>query len=246
MQTKIKFIVVTGLSLLITACQYLQEPVTPLKMEKYDFDAKKENLLILIPGIADTEKTFSEKGFIQRIKNNKSTVDVIAAHIHLGYLMNDSFVTRIEQDIILPARKEGYKNIWIAGISLGGFVALNYVQARPTDIKGVLLLAPFLGEDSEIKIIRQAGGIHRWQPNNIETLSRTLKLWFWYQQRAKENKLQNIYLGYGNSDHLRSGIEQFARLIPQENIKVVSGGHNWECWSQLWQEFLDRNIFKPH
>lgn len=244
MRTRLFFIVLVGLPILLTACQYLHETVIPLKMQKYELSKNKATLLIMIPGIADNEQTFFAEGFIDAIKQHGSEVDVISAHVHLGYLINNTFAERIEQDIILPAREEGYKRIWLVGISLGGFVAANYFQARPGDISGAVLLAPFLGKESEIKILKQAGGISAWEPNNIENESRALKLWSWYKRQAKHNKLNNIYLGYGNEDHLITGIEQFTQLLPHENISVVEGGHNWHSWLDLWQQFLAKKVIK--
>ena len=52
-------------------------------------------------------------------------------------------VDRLKEDVINPAKEKGYTKIWLVGISLGGLGSLLYAMEHPSDIEGMLVLAPY-------------------------------------------------------------------------------------------------------
>jgi pimeloyl-ACP methyl ester carboxylesterase len=86
---------------------------------------------------------------------------------------------------VLPARSAGYREIWIAGISMGGLGALSYAVKYPGHLDRVLLLAPYLGE------------AHASDPHFRE-------LWRWivHDEGAPE-RFSRLCLGYGTARCVR-------------------------------------------
>ena len=68
-------------------------------------------------------------------------------------------VERIREDIIIPAKARGYRNIWMLGISMGGMGAIWYDRTHPGDVNGLILLSPYLGEKTIVETIEKAGGL---------------------------------------------------------------------------------------
>ena len=50
--------------------------------------------------------------------------------------------------MLLPAQGDGYRRIWLAGISLGGFASLGMLMRQTDSIEGVLTIAPYLANPS--------------------------------------------------------------------------------------------------
>jgi len=46
---------------------------------------------------------------------------------------------------------------------MGGLGALVFAEQHPSEVEGVLAIAPFLGDDDLINEIEQAGGLAKWK-----------------------------------------------------------------------------------
>jgi len=55
---------------------------------------------------------------------------MVAADLHLAYLQGGTMIKRLYEDIISPAQKQGYKKIWLVGISPGGLNSLLYLKKK--------------------------------------------------------------------------------------------------------------------
>lgn len=51
---------------------------------------------------------------------------------------------------------------------MGGLGAIFYLKEHPKDIKGVVILGPFLGDDSIIDELDEAGGLYKWHPGDYD------------------------------------------------------------------------------
>ena len=227
------FITLVSLLLLCVACNH-QQAVTPLDLLWGDKAADNRSLLIFLPGVRDNKEDFLKKGFFTRLKKSGIKADMAAVDLHLTYLENGTGVARLHDDIIVPAQLDGYKNIWLVGISLGGLNALLYLKNRPDDICGLVLLSPYLGEEKISKEIIQPGGIENWQPLSTGELNDEEALWLW----LKNSRLNNVYLGTGSEDSFFSLHQQLAQLLPTKNTHVIKGGHRWPVWQELWDYFV--------
>ena len=135
-------------ALLLAGC--VAAPTVPIASLSYQSDStqRQRNLLVLLRGIGADNTIFDEEGIIDEIHNRQLPFDVIAPDTHFGYYQSKTIEDRLKHDIIDPARRQGYEQIWLAGFSMGGLGSLLYVRRYPDDIDGVLLSSPFLGRQS--------------------------------------------------------------------------------------------------
>ena len=134
--------------------------------------------------------------------------DVVLTGISLAYYMEGRMPQRLHEEIILPARERGYKEIWLVGASMGGMGALMYDRQYPGDATGLVLLAPFLGGREVLKQIDVAGGLDKWEagpvPAAVDKDNFDRELWrylkTWHGQSSSRSN--DVWLGYGKSDRL--------------------------------------------
>ncbi|MDR6856188.1 serine aminopeptidase domain-containing protein [Variovorax guangxiensis] len=120
-------------------------------------------LLIILPGRGMTLRELEKEGFVSAIRSLDLAVDVLRVDAHLGYYRDRSILERLRADVIAPAQAQGYRSIWLAGISMGGVGALRYAEVHPADVQGIVVLAPYLGEPAASQAILEAGGLLRWK-----------------------------------------------------------------------------------
>ena len=102
----------------------------PLDVREYkSADKPSEELFIFLPGIGDVLEDYETNGFIEAVLQSGAPADMIVVDAHFGYYLRQIVIERLRADVIAPARVTGgYKEIWLAGISLGGFGALLYAS----------------------------------------------------------------------------------------------------------------------
>lgn len=229
----------------------------PTRFDAGACPATTDTLLVLLPGARSPIDEFEREGFIDEVRARGLAVDVVRADAHRAYYdASLAVVQRLREDVIEPARARGYRSIWIAGISLGGLGGLLYAQARPADLAGLVLIAPYLGERATATEIDNAGGLLRWQaptgplqPPQRETReSRDPALWRWLQGRATQPAGAGsppLYLGYGRDDRFAFSHRLLAAALPADRVVTTEGGHDWPEWKRLWQSLLS-TLPLPH
>ncbi|HEX2162576.1 MAG TPA: alpha/beta hydrolase, partial [Thermoanaerobaculia bacterium] len=197
-------------------------------------------LVLLLPGRGDVPRDFAEAGFAEIAKNQGIDAEVVAVDSHMGYLLDRSLVDRLEEDVVEPARRRGFEEIWWVGISLGGMASLLVLEERPEAVDGVVLLAPFLGEGETVDAVVETGDLLAWRPDPAlpagpEGLWR--RLWQSLQRRAADpGDGPPLFLGFGDRDRYREAHRVLARTLPAGRVRVVPGGHDWQAWTLLWSE----------
>ena len=224
----------------------------PLRFDAGACLAQTSTLLVLLPGARSSIDEFEREGFMDAVRQRRLAVDMVRADAHLGYY-DDTLagVRRLREDVIEPARARGYRSIWIAGISLGGLGGVLYAQAHPTELDGLVLIAPYLGERATATEIGNAGGLARWQAPTGPVLparrepreSRDPALWRWLQtqtQAAQDPAMKGppLYLGYGQDDRFAFSHRLLAAALPAGRVATTPGGHDWPEWKRLWQSLL--------
>ncbi len=199
-------------------------------------------LLVLLPGANMALAELQREGFVAAVRRRGLAVDVRLADANLGYARDGSMLRHLEDDVIGPARDQGYRRIWLAGISLGGFVALGYTLHHPDQIEGLCLIAPYLGKETLLREIEAAGGPAAWarqaapaQPDDIER-----RVWQWLA--APPAGAPPLWLGYGSDDRLAEGHRLLAGILPPDRVASAPGGHDWPPWRALWSQWLDRGL----
>ena len=227
--------------MLLAGCATWRPAVVPLRtlLEPARCAAPVRTLLVMLPGSYSLPEEFQSEGYVQIARAQHLAADLILVDAHLGYYRNRSVVDRLDQDVIAPARAQGYRRIWLVGISIGAVGAMLYADAHPGAVDGVVLIAPYLGTALTAKEIRIAGGLARWpapeaRPDDLDTL-----LWRWLQAQtgaaATPGKLP-LYLGYGDSDRFRYNDDVLRAALPASQVFTAPGGHDWPAWRPIWAD----------
>ena len=212
----------------------------PLQSLTYprDDNVRQPNLLVLIRGLGADHTVFAKEGVIEEIRDLGLPFDVIAPNAHFGYYQDETFAQRLREDVIEPARRQGYKQIWLAGFSMGGLGALIYLRSHPEDIDGVMLTSPFLGWPGIHSEIQQAGGISDWLPNESDPKDWERMIWSWISKQDFKTQVP-IWLGYGENDILtRSGPPLLATVLPESRVFTSPGNHTIATFKTLFSQHL--------
>jgi pimeloyl-ACP methyl ester carboxylesterase len=226
-------------ALLLAGCA--SAPTVPLSSLSYRSNdtARQRHLLVLLRGFGADNTVFAEKGIIDEIRSRQLPFDVVAPDIHFGYYQAQTVETRLKEDIIDPARHQGYERIWLAGFSMGGLGCLLYQRKHPGDVDGVLLTSPFLGWPSIHREIRRAGGVAAWQQTTTDPQDWERMIWSWIKDHNPA-ATPIIWLGYGDGDVLAAdGPPLLATVLPADRVFTVPGNHTVATFKAIFLRHLD-------
>jgi hypothetical protein len=195
-------------------------------------------LLVFLQGNQGNYGESSVESLIQQAWDAGLDADGVEVDSHLGLFLRQSMVMRLKEDVVDTARKEGYRQIWLVGLSTGGTAALAYARTHPTSVEGIVLLAPDLGHRRFIERIRvPCADYHAPSPREFQH-----ELWEWL---AGPTPKPPIYLGFGVDDKYATCHRLVSELLPKGRVFVTPGGHDWPTWVQLWATILPRVITQP-
>src|SRR5688500_8110884 len=123
-----------------------------------------DRLVVVLPGRGDDLEMLENSGIASEIQRAVPGTDVLLVEATIGYYMEGRLVPRLHEEVILPARQRGYREIWLAGASMGGLGVLMYEHEHPSALTGLILMAPYMGRTSLQKEVRDAGGLASWNP----------------------------------------------------------------------------------
>ena len=194
--------------------------------------------VIFLPGIFDSVNRFKNEHFFSAARDAGITADMVAANTNIGHLTERVLIKRLKKDVFELIKNDGYKNIWIVGVSIGGLSTLTYFKEYEEDLCGVVVLAPYLADDHLTEEIKNVGGVKNWLPagrmkDSID--ERIEEMWLW--MKVKKD-FSNIYLGYGNKDPFIAGSQFLGGFLEEENIMMVGGEHDWVTGRRIWKSQL--------
>ncbi len=230
--------------LILTGCAFPRATKVPMDSISLPLSpaSTSKTLIVFLPGAQEVPIDIVKEGFIEQVRARNIDADVTVIDSHMGYFFNRTFDVRIRTDIIEPARAKGYKSIWLAGISLGGFGSLMYSRLSPDDIAGVIAIAPFIASNDVLSEVTEAGGLTQWAPElplKSDDYQRDLLLWLkGYADLA--NKRPLLYIGYGSKDGWPQFQQVIGSILPPDHLLTAPGGHDWPPWKQMWGDALDR------
>ncbi len=228
----------------IASCASNGNSQLPLTLNKIFSGKPTSDLLVMFPGINSPGSDFVQHGFVQMFQDKYPDVDITLVDTRFAYIEDDNIAERIQNEIILPARREGYKKIWFTGVSLGGLSAIKYNKSFAGNINGMVLIAPYLGSQYEIEGLLTDGTPYVWSELNNNSSDKTIRLWqYLLNETQSKNGKENLFLAYGNSDRFSDMHRFLASLLDKNNVFIEKGGHNWTVWKKLWQTMLDKKIF---
>lgn len=193
-------------------------------------------LLILLPGAYMTAADFVQAGFFEAVARRHLALDLVAVDLDLASISSGTALPAVQTQIIAAARQQGYANIWLGGISLGGLLALCHNADTPGSIDGLCLLAPYPGSRLTTNAIARAGGLAVWQASAEELGDPEFRAWQWLQKPPADFP---VFIGYGTADRFAAGMAQIAACFPNNARCTIPGGHDWPVWQVLWEHFLD-------
>ena len=207
--------------------------------------AKKPGvLLVFLPGVFAMPREFVENDFPKLLREQHIDADLLLVDAHLGYYSERSIVERLQSDVIAPARSRGYAQVWLVGISLGGYGALihsaAYRHGPAGRVDGIVVIAPYTGDVRVIGSIEDAGGLSSWPApeRSLPPNAFDVTLWRWLQGYAKGQPRPPLYLGYGLGDRFASREALLAAALPASHVFTAPGGHDWPTWKVLWKRML--------
>ena len=240
MKSKMKLVSIAFLLLFLLSCSLIFETEKPLYLLWDKAEKKSDKLIIFIPGIYDSVDKFKREYFFSDAREAGIKADMVAININAGHLAERVMIPRIRKDVFRLIRNDGYKNIWIVGVSIGGLSSLVYLQHHEKDLCGVVVLAPYLADDRLIEEVRKFGGIKKWLPAAEEIKDsideQINSLWSWL---IIKNNFSNIYLGYGKQDRLIIGSHLLETFLEPSHVVSMDGEHDWDTGRKLWNEQLN-------
>jgi hypothetical protein len=213
----------------------------------------------LLAGAYQAPEEFVRAGFAEAVRARGLAVDLSFIDVELDVLTDRAALVRLREEVVLPARAGGYGRIWLGGISLGGYIALDYASCAAAfagaAIDGICLLAPYLGNRMVIAEIARAGGLAAWEPGALAESDEERRIWRFIKQCGSPtpggsttpggsptpggSSRPAVYLGYGREDRFAQAQALLGTALSAQNVDVVPGGHDWPTWQRLWENFLD-------
>jgi pimeloyl-ACP methyl ester carboxylesterase len=194
--------------------------------------------MIWLPGAYHSAQDFVDQGFARAAAQRQVALDLLFVDLQMRHLDDRDVFQRLRSEIVLPARDSGAA-VWLAGISLGGMVALDYASSHSGELDGLCLLAPYLGNRILINEIAAASGLAGWQPGELAESDAERRIWRYIKTRVDSAKL---FLGYGREDRFSAAHDLLAATLAADWVEVIAGGHEWGTWLTLWEKFLDSHF----
>jgi pimeloyl-ACP methyl ester carboxylesterase len=196
-----------------------------------------------LPGAYQEPEDFGREGFAAAVKARGLSIDLEFIAADLEHLLDRSVIDALRREFVVPARLSGCKEVWLGGTSLGAYIALAYAEQRPSDLDGLCLFAPYLGNRMVTGEITRAGGLRAWQPPAMAADDEERRIWALLRRLPSERL--RVHLGLSRQDRFRHGHILLATALPAGASDIVDGGHDWPTWRRLWNLFLDRFASRP-
>lgn len=232
-----------AMAALLGACRAHGDPRAPIPTASFAAPTTPASrLVVVLPGRADDLADLRASGIVPAVQQAWPDADVVLAELTLDYYMADQAIPRLHAEVIAPARRRGYRSIWLVGASLGGMGSLLYDREYPGAVDGLVLLAPFLGEAAIQDEVRDAGGVARWVPEPRQALGAATwqrELWRHIRQISQRPADSTpVWLAYGDRDRFRGAMPLLADALPNGRARVYDGGHTWAVWSPATYDAL--------
>jgi pimeloyl-ACP methyl ester carboxylesterase len=202
-------------------------------------------LIVFLPGRRDHLGDFEKHRFPEMAQRAGVAADFLEADAHLGFYLAETISKRLHTDVIAPAAARGAEKIWIVGVSMGGLGGILYAREHPEGARGVVALAPFLG-DQEPRLVAAAGGLRSYAmgaPRRVADYER--ELWGWLKRYAAAGADRPpIWVGLGIEDDLAAADRLLGDALPPGRTFEQKGGHDWKTWTRLWQQVLDAGMLQ--
>jgi pimeloyl-ACP methyl ester carboxylesterase len=221
--------------LLLTACSWWV-PSKPLALRHFAAATQPANtLVIVLPGLGEDMADLERSGVAAAIQRGMPNADVTYALASVRYYFDGGMPKRVHEQVVVPAKARGYREIWLTGASMGGGGVTMYEREYPGQMTGLVLLAPFMGSQSLLEEIRTAGGLTKWDPGPLPAAVTGFNIareqWRLVQSWSREPaRNRNVWLVCGTQDSLLPASELIAQMLPADHFFKNQGIHDWTAW----------------
>jgi pimeloyl-ACP methyl ester carboxylesterase len=212
-----------------------------LVLDPHPGAAKAPLVLALLPGAHMSPDEMQREGLVAAVRSAGLVADVALAGLTLEHVYERSAFDRLRNAVFAPGGAAAGRRVWLAGISLGGFLALVYAMRNPGQVEGIVAIAPYLGTAKTVQALQRAGSPRAWAertPPSTAADDIDDRLWRWLV--VSPAGAPPVHLGYGAQDRFAPAHRLLAGLLPPERVQVVPGGHDWAPWRTLWADWLAR------
>jgi hypothetical protein len=195
--------------------------------------------IVLLPGAYHALEEFVGAGFDQAMRDRALAAELILAAPELAHLNDRGWLARLHTEVIAPARERGRGELWLGGISLGGFMALRFAAEGEHALDGLCLLAPYLGSRIVAAEVAAHANLSDRQPAALADDDDDRRIWRFVQRLGTMAAPPRVFLGFGSEDRFADTQRLLASALPAASTRVIPGGHDWPVWRRLWEQFLD-------
>lgn len=248
MKPILRLLCISVLCLPLTACFTIGNAKRPIAsiLVPATKPGMERTLIVVLPGFGNDAKSMQKHDIGKAVHQRWAEADVLLTSATFAYYKERNIVERLQQDIIAPARAQGYQHIWLAGASIGGMGVLFYEHEHPGEMDGLVLLAPWLGDSDMLDEIRKAGGVSGWEPGplpaTVDGDNYQRELWRvvkrWSQDPAEADR---VWLICGTDDRMFPTARLIEPVIPaSHSIEVPGGGHDWKTFVTATDQIIGR------
>ena len=191
-------------------------------------------VLVLLPGAQMFPIDIERAGLPALLQRSELALDLQVPDLHLDPSGRTDACQRLATEVLAPLARR-YTGIWLAGISLGGLLALLSAQQHPGNLRGLCLLAPYPGSRLTTNAIARTGGLQGWQITDAQRRDPEVLLWDGLRQGLPGLP---AFIGWGRQDRFTAGMRALAQCLPGAHRHEVEGDHDWLAWRPLWQRAL--------
>lgn len=228
-----------------SSCAYLHSSRAPLAAEVLVERPQAECVLVFLPGIGDSPELFKQYGFDAAVKAGDARCEMLTVNGDFAYYRDAVFPQRLADEWLTPLRKR-YTRIWLVGVSLGGYGAVQTARAHPELVDGVVLISPFLGVPKGTKAlvdrIDAEGGLENFHstaaaPKNPRRhFMEPEPVWDWLAARSRGEPGPALIMAWGDADQFVVAQRTVGRALPEDTTFTTEGGHTWTTFASLWRQ----------
>ena len=233
------FVLASGL---LGGCAAGGDVTRPIPTQLIHAPQPAHRVVVMLPGRGDDLGGLQKQKVAALIQQAWPDADVILTGLTMPWYRAGLATTRLHDEVIAPLQARGDRQVWLAGISLGGLGSLLYDEAYPGQVQGMLLLSPYLGDATIQDEIRTAGGLSKWQPGPVQPIAPATfqrELWRYLKHWSTDPaRTQTVWLAYGAGERFRDAIELMSPSLPVDHVFMLSGHHNWKLWKPALRKLL--------
>ena len=242
-----KFLAPLLAALALASCAAVEKPraLIPTETVAARAPGAATRMVIVLPGRGDDLGALRETGMVKAIQDGMPDAEVVLVELTMPYYVEGRSVQRLHEEVVLPARKRGIRDIYLVGASMGGMGTLLYEREFPGQMKAIVLMAPYMGDGRIIGEIKAAGGLTQWRPGPVPAKVdgdnvareewRLAQSWIGNPGRARD-----VWLICGDQDSFYPAAQMIAPLLPAQNTMAPAGGHAWRVWTPAAAEVFKR------